>query len=166
MAERRDRREEPLNIYELHLGSWRRKEDGGWYRYDELAQPLIDYMKECGYNYVEFLPLSEHPCDESWGYQITGFYAPTSRYGTARELMMLIDRLHQAGIGVILDFVPAHFAVDDYGLARYDGTRPLRVSPPGCGGQRVGEPQLHALPRGGALFPPVLRPVLAGGVPL
>ena len=122
MAERNDRREEPLNIYELHLGSWRRKPDGGWYRYDELAQPLIDYVKECGYNYVEFLPLSEHPCDESWGYQITGFYAPTSRYGTARELMMLIDRLHQAGVGAILDFVPAHFAVDDYGLARYDGT--------------------------------------------
>lgn len=122
MAGRSDRREEPLNIYELHLGSWRRKPDGGWYRYDELAQPLITYIKESGYNYVEFLPLSEHPCDESWGYQITGFYAPTSRYGTAKELMMLIDRLHQAGIGVILDFVPAHFAVDDYGLARYDGT--------------------------------------------
>ena len=122
MAGRSDRREEPLNIYELHLGSWRRKPDGGWYRYDELAQPLITYIKESGYNYVEFLPLSEHPCDESWGYQITGFYAPTSRYGTAKELMMLIDQLHQAGIGVILDFVPAHFAVDDYGLARYDGT--------------------------------------------
>ena len=121
MASRSDRREEPLNIYELHLGSWQRKPDGEWYRYDELAWPLIDYVKECGYNYVEFLPLSEHPCDESWGYQITGFYAPTSRYGTARELMLLIDRLHQAGIGVILDFVPAHFAVDDYGLARYDG---------------------------------------------
>ncbi|WP_302497300.1 alpha-amylase family glycosyl hydrolase, partial [uncultured Flavonifractor sp.] len=122
MAGRTDHREDPLNIYELHLGSWRRKPDGSWYRYDELAQPLIDYVRECGYNYVEFLPISEHPCDESWGYQITGFYAPTSRYGTARELMMLIDRLHQAGIGVILDFVPAHFAVDDYGLAKYDGT--------------------------------------------
>ena len=121
MASRTDRRQEPLHIYELHLGSWRRKPDGGWYRYDELAWPLIEYVKECGYNYVEFLPLSEHPCDESWGYQITGFYAPTSRYGTAKELMLLIDRLHQAGIGVILDFVPAHFAVDDYGLARYDG---------------------------------------------
>ena len=122
MEGRSSRIEEPLNIYELHLGSWRRKPDGGWYRYDELAQPLIAYIKESGYNYVEFLPLSEHPCDESWGYQITGFYAPTSRYGTAKELMTLIDRLHQAGIGVILDFVPAHFAVDDYGLARYDGT--------------------------------------------
>ena len=98
MAGRTDRREDPLNIYELHLGSWRRRPDGSWYRYDELAQPLIDYVRECGYNYVEFLPISEHPCDESWGYQITGFYAPTSRYGTARELMMLIDRLHQAGI--------------------------------------------------------------------
>ncbi len=122
MKARRERLEEPLNIYELHLGSWRRKPDGGWYRYDELAYPLIEYVKSCGYNYVEFLPLCEHPCDESWGYQITGFFAPTSRYGTARELMILIDRLHQAGIGVLLDFVPAHFAVDRYGLARYDGT--------------------------------------------
>ena len=116
--------QQPLNIYEVHLGSWQRKSDApdDWCTYEELAQRLIPYVKECGYNYVEFLPISEHPCDESWGYQITAFYAPTSRYGTARELMMLIDRLHQAGIGVILDFVPAHFAVDDYGLAKYDGT--------------------------------------------
>ena len=122
MAAREERLEEPLNIYELHLGSWRRKPDGSWYRYDELAYPLIEYVRQYGYNYVEFMPLSEHPCDESWGYQVTGFYAPTSRYGTARELMILVDRLHQAGIGVILDFVPAHFALDDYGLARFDGT--------------------------------------------
>ncbi len=124
MASRTDMREKPLNIYELHLGSWRKKtqEATGWYRYDELAEPLIQYLKESGYNYVEFLPLSEHPCDESWGYQNTGFYAPTSRYGSMDDLKVLIDRLHQNQIGVILDFVPVHFAVDRYGLAKYDGT--------------------------------------------
>ena len=82
----------------------------------------MDYLKESGYNYVEFLPVSEHPCDESWGYQNTGFYAPTSRYGAMDDLKKLIDVLHQNGIGVILDFVPVHFAVDSYALAKYDGT--------------------------------------------
>ena len=112
----------PLNIYEIHLGSWRRKEDGGFYTYEELAEPLADYLTESGYNAVEFLPLAEHPCDESWGYQTTGFFAPTSRYGTAAGLMALVDTLHRRGIAVLLDFVPAHFAVDAYGLARFDGT--------------------------------------------
>lgn len=124
MRTRTDMRDKPLNIYELHLGSWRKKtsEATGWYRYDELAEPLVSYLKESGYNYVEFLPISEHPCDESWGYQNTGFYAPTSRYGTMNDLKKLIDILHQNQIGVILDFVPVHFAVDDYALAKYDGT--------------------------------------------
>ena len=112
----------PLNIYEVHLGSWRRREDGGFYTYEELAEPLADYLTESGYNAVEFLPLAEHPCDESWGYQTTGFFAPTSRYGTAAGLMALVDTLHRRGIAVLLDFVPAHFAVDAYGLARFDGT--------------------------------------------
>ena len=112
----------PLNIYEIHLGSWRRREDGGFYTYEELAEPLADYLIESGYNAVEFLPLAEHPCDESWGYQTTGFFAPTSRYGTAAGLMALVDTLHRRGIAVLLDFVPAHFAVDAYGLARFDGT--------------------------------------------
>ena len=122
MAQRTDCLDKPLNIYELHLGSWRRKEDGEWYRYAELAEPLIAYLKESGYNYVELLPIAEHPCDESWGYQNTGFFAPTSRYGTASELKQLIDLLHQNGIGVIVDFVLVHFAVDSYALAHYDGT--------------------------------------------
>ena len=124
MVKRNDRKEEPLNIYELHPGSWRKRteETTGWYRYDELATLLIPYLKESGYNYVEFMPLSEHPCDESWGYQNTGFYAPTSRYGTMDELKKMIDLFHKDQIGVILDFVPVHFAVDSYGLARYDGT--------------------------------------------
>lgn len=115
----------PLNIYEMHPGSWRRNPDdkeNGWYRYDELADLLIPYLREHGFTHVEFLPLSEHPFDGSWGYQNTGFFAPTSRYGTPDQLKVLIDRLHQAGIGAILDFVPVHFAVDSYGLAQFDGT--------------------------------------------
>ncbi|MBR4027317.1 MAG: 1,4-alpha-glucan branching protein GlgB, partial [Lachnospiraceae bacterium] len=122
MARRSTQKEKPLNIYELHLGSWQKKGNGDWFSYKELAGPLSNYLKECGYNYVEFMPISEHPCDESWGYQNTGFFAPTSRYGTAEELMELIDILHQNEIGVILDFVPVHFAIDDYALAQYDGS--------------------------------------------
>lgn len=122
MKQRGDMRDKPMNVYEMHLGSWRRKADGSWYRYDELAQPLAGYLKEFGYNFVEFLPISEHPMDESWGYQNTGFFAPTSRYGTPAQLKLLIDTLHQNGIGVLLDFVPVHFAVDAYGLAKYDGS--------------------------------------------
>lgn len=114
----------PLNIYELHLGSWRtnEKNENGWFTYDELAEPLIEYLKKRRFTHVEFMPLSEHPADCSWGYQNTGFYAPTSRYGTAEQLMKLIDSLHAAGIGAILDFVPVHFAIDGYALRKFDGT--------------------------------------------
>ena len=122
MKSRTNRMNEPLNIYELHAGSWRRKENGDFYSYTELGELLIPYLLENGYNYIEFLPLAEHPCDESWGYQVTGFFSPTSRYGTAAELMELVDMLHRNNIGVIMDYVPVHFAVDDYGLAYYDGT--------------------------------------------
>lgn len=111
-----------LNIYEVHLGSWKKKEDDTWYSYTEIAKPLITYVKDRGYNYIEIMPIAEHPCDNSWGYQQTGFYSPTSRYGTADELRYLIDLAHQNDVGVILDFVPVHFAVDDYALANYDGT--------------------------------------------
>ncbi|MCC8107166.1 MAG: 1,4-alpha-glucan branching protein GlgB [Clostridiales bacterium] len=122
MRRRTDCLEKPLNIYELHLGSWRTDEKGGFLSYTETAAQLIPYLKETGYNYIEVLPISEHPCDESWGYQNTGFFAPTSRYGTPTDLMEMIDLLHQSDIGVILDFVPVHFAVDRYALAQYDGT--------------------------------------------
>ena len=125
MAGRSGGEDQPINIYEMHLGSWRKKgdaPDGGWYTYAEIAGPLITYLKQSGYNAVEFLPLSEHPADVSWGYQNTGFFAPTSRYGDAEGLMTLVDALHQNDIAVIMDFVPVHFAVDDYGLANYDGT--------------------------------------------
>lgn len=121
MKKRTKSYDKPLNIYELHLGSWKMK-NGAWYRYNEIADELIAYLKEYGYNYVEFMPLPEHPFDGSWGYQSTGFFAPTSRCGTAAELMELIDKLHNAGIGAIMDFVPVHFAVDAYGLKQYDGT--------------------------------------------
>jgi len=126
LAERSDCRDKALNIYEMHLGSWKRvsdEDENGWYTYSELAGMLPDYLAENGYNYVEFMPLSEHPADESWGYQITGFFAPTSRYGTPVQLMELIDALHAKGIGVIMDFVPVHFAVDHYALTEYDGTK-------------------------------------------
>lgn len=123
MRQRSDGREKPVNIYELHAGSWRRK-DGqqGWYNYEELGEMLIPYVKDHGYNYIELLPIMEHPCDNSWGYQVSGFYSPTSRYGTADQLKHMIDRLHQNGIGVIMDFIPVHFALDSYGLAEFDGT--------------------------------------------
>ncbi|MGM9929113.1 MAG: 1,4-alpha-glucan branching protein GlgB [Bacillus sp. (in: firmicutes)] len=115
---------QPLNIYEVHLGSWKTTEvnENGWYRYNEIADKLIAYVKENHYTHIELMPLSEHPADCSWGYQNTGFFSPTARYGTAKELKELIDKCHQAGIGVIIDFVPVHFAVDDYGLNMYDGT--------------------------------------------
>ena len=108
----------PMNIYEMHLGSWK----GGWQGYRNIAGELVAYLKETGYNYVEFLPLAEHPLDESWGYQTTGYFSPTSRYGSPEDLMYLIDTLHQNGIGAILDFVPVHFAVDGYGLKKFDGS--------------------------------------------
>ena len=124
MAARKADYNAPLSIYELHLGSFRTRQgkETAWYRYEELADVLIPYLKENYYNYVEFMPLCEHPLDASWGYQNTGFFSPTSRYGTAAGLKELVDRCHRAGIGVILDFVPVHFAVDAYGRAKYDGT--------------------------------------------
>lgn len=124
MQKRTDCKDKPLNIYEIHFGSFKKPsgQADDWYTYTEMANILIPYLKEYGYNYIEIMPLSEHPCDESWGYQNTGFFSPTSRYGTADELMAFIDACHQHDIGVILDFVPVHFAVDGYALANYDGT--------------------------------------------
>lgn len=110
----------PVHIYEMHFGSWRANGDR-WYRYEEMAQVLIPYLQEMGYTHVELLPVMEHPMDESWGYQCTGFFAPTARYGDLNGLKSFVNACHRAGIGVILDFVVVHFAVDDYGLADFDG---------------------------------------------
>ena len=124
MKKRSDHSDLPLNVYELHFGSFRKpsEEPDAWYDYEEMADILLPYLKGNGYNYLEIMPLNEYPCDESWGYQGTGFFSPTSRYGTADQLKYFVDRCHENDIGVILDFVPVHFAVDDYALANYDGT--------------------------------------------
>ncbi len=118
----RDPFRSPLTLYEVHLGSWRKKSAGESLSYRELAGPLIDYVRKMGFTHLELLPVSEHAFYPSWGYQVTGFYAPTSRYGTPDDFQYLVNALHEAGLGVVMDWVPAHFPRDDWALARFDGT--------------------------------------------
>jgi 1,4-alpha-glucan branching enzyme len=124
MARRRERNaaDAPIAIYEVHLGSWMRGEGNRFLSYRELAERLASYVQESGFTHVEFMPVMEHPFYGSWGYQLTGFFAPTSRYGTPQDFMALVDYLHQRGVGVILDWVPSHFATDAHGLGYFDGT--------------------------------------------
>ena len=124
LAQRAERQSlnSPISTYEVHLSSWKRKEDGTWLTYLELAEELIPYVTEMGYTHIELLPIAEHPLDASWGYQVLGFFAPTSRFGSPQDFMYFVDQCHQHGIGVILDWVPAHFPKDGAGLNYFDGT--------------------------------------------
>lgn len=122
VARRNNQYGSPMSIYEVHAGSWRRGANGGWLGYRDLTEKLIDYVKENHYTHIELLPLAEHPLDSSWGYLVSGYFSATARYGTPQDLMYLIDRCHQNSVGVIMDFVPAHFVHNDYALFEFDGT--------------------------------------------
>jgi 1,4-alpha-glucan branching enzyme len=137
MAQRGERvaLDAPISVYEVHLGSWARTEDGRWLSYRDLAPMLAEYVSGMGFTHVEFLPLAEHALDESWGYQILGYFAPTSRFGTPQDFMFLVDSLHRAGVGVIMDWVPAHFPKDAHGLGFFDGTHLYEHADPRIGEQ-------------------------------
>jgi len=122
-----------LNIYELHLGSWRRKNDNSFLNYREIADLLLPYILEMGYTHIEPLPLMEHPNDASWGYQLTGYYSITSRYGSINDFKYFVDQFHQNGIGIILDWVPGHFCKDEHGLYKFDGTNLYEYNDPRLG---------------------------------
>ncbi|MEX2229454.1 MAG: 1,4-alpha-glucan branching protein GlgB [Dehalococcoidia bacterium] len=130
---RRARLDVPISIYEVHLGSWARAADGGWLSYRDVADRLAEYVTDMGFTHVEFLPVAEHALDESWGYQTLGYFAPTSRFGTPQDFMYMVDTLHRAGLGVILDWVPAHFPRDGHGLGLFDGTHLYEHADPRLG---------------------------------
>ena len=123
----------PVSIYELHAGSWRRHPDGSWYSWAELAPSLIAHVRSLGFTHVELMPVMEHPYDPSWGYQVTGYFAPTARHGSPDEFRAFVDALHAADIGVLVDWVPAHFPRDPHGLGRFDGTTLYEYGDPRLG---------------------------------
>ncbi len=132
----RHHHEAAISVYEVHLGSWMRREDGSWLSYREMAEKLAEYVAHMGFTHVELLPINEHPLDGSWGYQTIGYYAPTSRFGTPQDFMYMVDTLHQQGIGVILDWVPAHFPRDAHGLGYFDGSHLYEHADPRQGEHR------------------------------
>lgn len=129
--------DKPLSVYEMHMGAFIRnkKDENGWFNYRDLAEPVIDHVKKSGFTHIELMPITEYPYDGSWGYQVTGFFAPTCRYGSADDLKYFINECHNAGLGVIMDYVPVHFAVDDFALKRYDSTELFEYYPQGQGSQ-------------------------------
>ncbi|WP_028273973.1 1,4-alpha-glucan branching protein GlgB [Atopococcus tabaci] len=152
--------ERPLNIYEVHLSSWKHHEDGSWYTIPELQEELIPYVKEMGYTHIEFLPLMEHPLDASWGYQATGYFALSSKYGTMDEFQDFVEACHLANIGVIVDWVPGHFNRNDYGMAYFDGTPQFEYTDPNRANNNrwgtlnfdLGKPQVQSFLISNALF--------------
>ena len=155
--------DQPVSIYEVHLGSWRRKNDNEYLSYRELGDQLVDYASDMGFTHIEFLPVSEHPFDGSWGYQPIGMFAPTHRFGEPDDFRYLVDRCHEKGIGVIVDWVPAHFPRDEHGLRRYGS---LRARGPAQGrAHRLGHADLQLRPARGRQLPAWQRHLLDRRVP-